>query len=102
MISVDWNELDGAGTGVLRLEGGDGNDTVIASVDTVSAATLLADLMESGGRGADTVYQGLIAAPNVRFPVGGFAILDGGRDTPDTCLTFASDRISTTDCEPLF
>jgi hypothetical protein len=101
-ISVDWNELGGTGTGALRLDGGDGNDTVIASVDTVSAATLLADLLESGGRGADTVYQGFIAAPNVRFPVGGSTVLDGGRDAPDACFIFASDRISTTDCEPLF
>jgi hypothetical protein len=101
VVTLDWSDLQGSGTDVVRLDGGDGNDTVIASVESTTTTALL-DLLVAGGRGADTVYQALLAAPNLRFPVGGSTILDGGRDTPDTCLTFGSERISRIDCEPLF
>jgi hypothetical protein len=106
VISLDWNELGGTGgTGVdrLRLDGGEGNDTVMASLGTQSAATVLLDLLELGGRGADTVYQALLGAPNLRFPVSGATVLDGGRDRPDTCVGFgtATQRMLEIDCEPV-
>jgi hypothetical protein len=103
VLTLDGSGVDGAaGTDRLRLDGGDGNDTVIASFEAPPASTKILDLLESGGRGVDTVYQGLLVPSGLRYGVGGAALLDGGRDAPDTCLTFGNGSGAAIDCEPLF
>jgi hypothetical protein len=99
LLTLDGEDLSGNGLFRLFAHGGDGNDTVFASVAELSTAANVLDLRARGGRGLDTVYTGLVAdAPGVSFAPGGAALLDGGFDGPDTCLAFGGP-ISRLGCE---
>jgi len=94
--------LSGNGTTRLRVDGGDGNDLLLAGVALdSSASTPDLGLLLSGGRGSDTIFWTLLDPGGAAlYRELGDALAEGGGDASvDSCTFIGTGLHEALSCE---
>ncbi len=93
--------VEGIGTYRVRAQGGEGADVVVTSIDDadVGFGLNVLDCLSRGGRGADTVYAAILAPAGASYGPDGAALLDGGADAGDICISFGTGTVQRLACE---
>jgi hypothetical protein len=95
------SHVEGKGTTRIRLQGGDGNDSVMSSLWAEDAGFGLNNLdpITRGGRGADDVYSSVFEPGTATYQPVGASLLDGGMDPGDACVFFGNGKSDRFACE---